>query len=606
MARQTLQGAERRIWELPNPPECSLVMPDGSARLAESAEELVESLNHFAKQHGYAVVRHHANTPIADPNNPGKFINTRYTIRCDRGGHQRVSRGHGLRSVASRKTGCLWRGTAKASAKDNYKWSWKLSSEPHERVHNHPPSFDPSAHPSHRRWSSQQKEMVADLTKLNTRPREVLKRLQQVYPQSVFTIQDVYNERARIRRGDKGCTTPPQLPVRAASDAATPVPNDKPQASAYNGRSAIEKSSTLHESESAAIRPRKRSISEDDASFSKVSDLSKKKTMPRTDDVSSDYILGTTFAGGGFGMVCEATHRSMDNSEKIYACKRLLLAKINITKINQEVALIRKSRHHHVVSVIDAFADNEWYNIILEPRAECNLGDYLQAMEQRFFDFRNWQDLQWEVFETKASRLLRWMYCLASTVQHIHGLCIRHRDIKPENILIHRENILFTDFGTSFYCEENTRYATTNTPGTAKYLPVEAADCQRFGRSGDIFSLGCVFFEISEALLNPLLVVKLPCCKGNYYSTLVGRPDFWNAVHQARWHPRNKRRRWKHLEFSECFPTMVLQLSEKMLNVEPTCRPTAKEVVNSLTRVLEEAQSPTPPCCTPLYGVLDA
>lgn len=333
-----------------------------------------------------------------------------------------------------------------------------------------------------------------------------------------------------------------------------------------------------------------------------IDPLPKEKTRSRTGDVSGDYILGTAFAIGGFGMVCEATHQS---TEKIYACKRLQLAKINITKINQEVALIRKSRHHHVVKVIDEYADNEWYNIILEPRADCNLGAYLQTTERRFHGSSNWQDLQWEDFETKASTLLQWMYCLARAVQHIHRLCIRHRDIKPENILIHGENIILTDFGTSFHCEENTQYATTNTPGTAKYLPVEAAGSQRFGRSGDIFSLGCVFYEISKALLNPLLCAELPSCSG-YYSTLVGRSDFWNAIHQARVHPRNKRRLWKHFRFSESLLTIVLQLSEEMLYLEPTCRPTAKEVVNFVTRILKEAHSPTPPCCTPLYNVLDA
>lgn len=124
---------------------------------------------------------------------------------------------------------------------------------------------------------------------------------------------------------------------------------------------------------------------------------------------------------------------------------------------------------------------------------------------------------------------------MAEAVRHIHSLGIRHRDITPENTLIHGENILLADFGTSFHSCQDTRYTSTSTPGTAKYLPPEATGNRRFGRSGDIFSLGYVFLETVEALSDPILAIKFPHIKGTY-SMFVGDPNFRDQLARIKEH----------------------------------------------------------------------
>ncbi len=178
------------------------------------------------------------------------------------------------------------------------------------------------------------------------------------------------------------------------------------------------------------------------------------------------------------------------SNQKNYACKELSLDRAGTDAMSNEVGLIRKVRHQHIVHVVDAFmAKKNRYKIILEPLATCDLRQYLRKMERGPSSKADWAKLG-----LRRLQLLQWMRCLAVSLQHMHSLDVRHRDIKPDNILIHGGNILFTDFGTSFHSDKDTRYTCISTPGTAKYLPPEASGNRRFGRSGDIYSLGCVFF----------------------------------------------------------------------------------------------------------------
>ena len=124
----------------------------------------------------------------------------------------------------------------------------------------------------------------------------------------------------------------------------------------------------------------------------------------------------------------------------------------------------------------------------------------------------------WNRFGMMRRNLFHWMGCLAVTMKYLHNNNIRHRNIKPQNILAHSSNILPTDFGTSFIFDGSTILTYTSIRGTEKYQPPEANGNIRYGRRGDIFSLGCVFFEIAEAASRPVLKVPFPQVTGTYAS----------------------------------------------------------------------------------------
>jgi len=82
--------------------------------------------------------------------------------------------------------------------------------------------------------------------------------------------------------------------------------------------------------------------------------------------------------------------------------------------------------------------------------------------------------------------------CSALSYSHKQGVI--HRDIKPANIMIDKEEITkITDFGVA-QMTENT--AETGLFGTPSYMSPEQLKDEQLGFQSDIFSLGCVLYEL--------------------------------------------------------------------------------------------------------------
>ncbi|EMD92606.1 hypothetical protein COCC4DRAFT_69926 [Bipolaris maydis ATCC 48331] len=170
------------------------------------------------------------------------------------------------------------------------------------------------------------------------------------------------------------------------------------------------------------------------------------------------------------------------NRRQFESVKRVFINEISIMR--------RLSSHPHIIQLRGSYICDRELGILLSPVAG---GGDLAAYITRA--------LESGMPSEQEITLNRAFGCLAGGLAFIHKHTIRHKDIKPQNILVHEGRVLYTDFGISFDADQQDT-TTVGCPGlfTQRYCAPEVQDWANRNRKSDVYSLGCVYLEILDAL----------------------------------------------------------------------------------------------------------
>ncbi|KAL9030551.1 MAG: hypothetical protein Q9196_001339 [Gyalolechia fulgens] len=188
---------------------------------------------------------------------------------------------------------------------------------------------------------------------------------------------------------------------------------------------------------------------------------------------------------GGFGQVDKVLSLI---SFREFARKRVLRNKVGTGVIKQlltEIEILKRLRHRHVVEFVGSYTDPRYMGLIMSPVADMDFSTYLARAD------------------TAMYRELRTFFgCLARALEFLHEQKVRHKDIKPGNILVHKGNVLFTDFGLSFDSTDADSSTTVSMVNgmTPRYCAPEVAALEPRNKSSDIWSLGVVFLKMITVL----------------------------------------------------------------------------------------------------------
>jgi serine/threonine protein kinase len=183
-----------------------------------------------------------------------------------------------------------------------------------------------------------------------------------------------------------------------------------------------------------------------------------------------------------------------------------------------------------------------------------------------------------------------------------HEAGLVHRDIKPGNLWLEgkRARVKILDFGLARSAEDSTLTASGAVMGTPAYMaPEQGSDAKRADHRADLFSLGCVLYE---------MLAGRRIFDGEAAYQVMGQLVAWQALGQRGSLPC--------ADANPDVPRALSDLVERLLAPKPEHRPASANEVAELLRTWEApgaaalptpaAPAPMPPTPTPVGPLRNA
>ncbi|MGH0115702.1 UNVERIFIED_CONTAM: hypothetical protein FKN15_046887 [Acipenser sinensis] len=260
--------------------------------------------------------------------------------------------------------------------------------------------------------------------------------------------------------------------------------------------------------------------------------------------VAGRYTVQRKLGSGSFASVYLVLDSKSKSDEDRKVLKRILVGELKgdeTVSFAKEAQLLSSLEHPAIVHFHCSFVELDSFCITME---YCEDGDLDNRIRDRWGTGRLFSERQ----------VLEWLIQILLGVQYLHERLILHRDLKTKNIFLKNGMIKIGDFGVSRILSGSLDYATTFT-GTPHYMSPEIFTCSSYGTKSDIWSLGCVLYEMGAL-------------------TRAFDDQSWvKLVHQIVQGPSPT--------LPDCFSSELNAILQRMLDKDPTKRPSATETLKT-------------------------
>ncbi|KAH8201881.1 hypothetical protein TruAng_003968 [Truncatella angustata] len=207
--------------------------------------------------------------------------------------------------------------------------------------------------------------------------------------------------------------------------------------------------------------------------------LSRLQGQPESYDKKAKYRFGKTLGAGTYGIVREADGPNGKVAIKIILKKNV---KGNERMVYDELDMLQRLKHPHIVRFVDWFESRDKYYIVTELATGGELFD--RICEQGKFT------------EKDASQTIRQVL---TAVDYLHRNNVVHRDLKPENLLYLSRSpdsdLVLADFGIAKMLDTKDEVLTTMA-GSFGYAAPEVMLKKGHGKPVDMWSMGVITYTL--------------------------------------------------------------------------------------------------------------
>jgi len=218
------------------------------------------------------------------------------------------------------------------------------------------------------------------------------------------------------------------------------------------------------------------------------------------------YELREVLGRGAMGVVYRATDRVLgrDVAVKVLALDRAEDPTF-VARFEREAVAVAALNHRSVVAVYDSGSDGHTHFIVMEYLRGASLARTIR-----------------ERCPLPVEQAVEIAIQIAGALVVAHQAGIIHRDVKPANVMVdERGSVKVLDFGIA-KASGVSLTQTATVLGSAPYLAPEVIRGDRADERSDIYSLGCVLYELLTG--RPPFTGELPAAVLHQHSTVAPRP----------------------------------------------------------------------------------